>query len=341
MTLKSLSILSCCLALARCMAFDTDPDQGGPALTPAQIAKLSRTVISIRVEQTHRVALGVVVRATGMALVPAEAFSNGLATRTSSGQVIPNYVSQATIAVVLHDGAAVAARLVNIDPRTGLAAIQLALPPDARLAAVEPIDELRIAPGQKAAVIAQGRKPMEAVFTGSVAVGIDSATRQYLPLVEFHVQELATGLGGAAIFTMDGKFAGMVRAQETAGTVIINRPQATWFALSGKLVARVADGFSKEPFKVRHRWIGVECQSAANAQGAVVGRIAFNGPGQAAGLFPGDVIIAAGGKVIRSAADLAAVVFDQDEGALIEIKVLRNRLPITTRLKVAVQESPP
>jgi membrane-associated protease RseP (regulator of RpoE activity) len=94
-------------------------------------------------------------------------------------------------------------------------------------------------------------------------------------------------------------------------------------------------------------WLGLRLQDLApdlapkfglpvDAGGALVADVTAQGPGQAAGLHPGDVIQAFGGRTVDSAAGLKALVVSS-AGQDTVLKIWRNAAPLELKVKVGTK----
>jgi S1-C subfamily serine protease len=82
----------------------------------------------------------------------------------------------------------------------------------------------------------------------------------------------------------------------------------------------LSDGRSSGP---RRPWLGIYTEEVEG--GLLVQRVADDGPAMAAGIKPGDIISAAGGKPIVSMADFYRKVWAQGEpGDMISITVIKD-----------------
>lgn len=73
--------------------------------------------------------------------------------------------------------------------------------------------------------------------------------------------------------------------------------------------------------------------------GALVAVVEPDGPATRAGVRPGDVIVEYDGKAVRSSDDLVQMVVNSKPGSEVPIKVIRDKQPVTLRIRVEELES--
>ena len=130
--------------------------------------------------------------------------------------------------------------------------------------------------------------------------------------------------GGAALITPSGKLIGIgslavgdaIDGEQTVpGNMFL--PIDRLKSVLGDLLS---DGRSSGP---RKPWLGIYTEEVEG--GLLVQRVADDGPAMAAGIKPGDIIVAAGGKPIVSMADFYRKVWAQGEpGDMISITIIKG-----------------
>ena len=130
--------------------------------------------------------------------------------------------------------------------------------------------------------------------------------------------------GGAALITPSGKLIGIgslavgdaIDGEQTVpGNMFL--PIDRLKSVLGDLLS---DGRSSGP---RRPWLGIYTEVVGG--GLLVQRVADDGPAMAAGIKPGDIIVAAGGKPIVSMADFYRKVWAQGEpGDMISITIIKG-----------------
>lgn len=286
-------------------------------------------------------AVGVIVRANGVVLVPAEAFATGQGRSTLTGMV-PNYFSadEASVSITMPTGREVPGRFLSVDQRTSLASIQIAGPIASAFETVGAKTTPKVSAGDKVTVISPFRQPIPATLTGGIAAGVDQVSRKFLPLVEIRLSRPATGLTGAVVLDSKDQFVGILRAQQApvAGSSLIREtPTDRWFALSPEMVERVAEGLSKPPYMVPHPYIGLQCDNALKIEGAVITSVTLNSPAALAGLRVGDIIVEADGRPVHTSPDFAEIIFAQSVGSRIQLTVIRGGGRIALVLAITAQ----
>ena len=241
------------------------------------------------------------------------------------------------------DGRSMGASLIGNDPDTDLAVLRLdgEAPAFARLG-----DARRLRVGQL--VIAIGN-PFG--FQATVTAGVVSALGRTLRartgrLIDSIIQTdaaLNPGNSGGPLVTSSGEVIGI-------NTAIIAAAQGICFAISANTVEFVASRLIREG-RVRRAYIGLSGQNMmlprrfvrfhglAGECAVRVEDTASDGAARAAGLMPGDVIVAFDGVPIGSVDDLHRLLVDERVGVRAPITVLRH----SERLNLAItpSEAPP
>jgi Do/DeqQ family serine protease len=243
------------------------------------------------------------------------------------------------ITVRLSDSRKFTATLVGRDPKTDLAVLKVEAP--APLPAAELGDSDRLRVGQW--VVAIGN-PFG--LDRTVTVGIVSATartRVGVTTYENFIQTDASinpGNSGGPLLSLDGRVIGINTAIVAAGQGIgFSIPINEAKSVMGQLIARG---------KVVRGWLGIVIQDVTDElatsfgvrerEGVLVADVMKGGPGEAAGLRPGDVIVDLGGAKIREVPDLQRRVANVAPGQTVAVGVIRDRAP--QRLSVRVGEMP-
>jgi S1-C subfamily serine protease len=145
------------------------------------------------------------------------------------------------------------------------------------------------------------------------------------------------GVGGArsdggAVFDERGRFLGLGIGREDGETVAV--PGASVMSVARSLVERG---------RVDRAWIGVEAadlprQDALDRSldgGAVLLTVAGEGPAAAAGLQPGDVVVAVDGRTVNGMAALADALADAGPGRTVTVTYIRDAGRADTTVTVA------
>ena len=243
------------------------------------------------------------------------------------------------ITVRLSDSRKFTATLVGRDPKTDLAVLKVQAPTPLPTAELGDSERLRV--GQW--VVAIGN-PFG--LDRTVTVGIVSATartRVGVTTYENFIQTDASinpGNSGGPLLSLDGRVIGINTAIVAAGQGIgFSIPINEARSVMGQLMARG---------KVVRGWLGIVIQDLTDdlatsfgvreREGVLVADVMKGGPGEAAGLRPGDVIVQFGATKIREVPDLQRRVANVAPGESVDLRVIRDRTP--RRLEVRVAEMP-
>ena len=147
------------------------------------------------------------------------------------------------------------------------------------------------------------------------------------------------GNSGGPLFNMDGEVIGvntMIYSQ-SGGSVGIG------FSIPSELVVPVIEQL-KDYGETRRGWLGVMIQNVTEelakdmdleeARGALIQKVAENGPADKAGIEEGDVIISYNKEDINDMRDLTTKVANTDIGKNIKIKVIRFGKIIDLKVKI-------
>jgi serine protease Do len=243
------------------------------------------------------------------------------------------------ITVRLSDSRKFTAKLVGRDPKTDLAVLKVEAPAPLPVAELGDSERLRV--GQW--VVAIGN-PFG--LDRTVTVGIVSATartRVGVATYENFIQTDASinpGNSGGPLLNLDGRVIGINTAIVAAGQGIgFSIPINEAKSVMGQLIARG---------KVVRGWLGIVIQDVTDElassfgvrerEGVLVADVMKGGPGEAAGLRPGDVIVELGGTKIREVPDLQRRVAAVAPGQTVAVGVVREQKP--QRFSVRVGEMP-
>lgn len=173
-----------------------------------------------------------------------------------------------------------------------------------------------------------------------------TTNNRYVPLNEVQMEASSAPVGGALVFTRSGELMGVVGAllQTKGGEMnMLSRQldnsygpqgQTISYTLGQAVIQRVVNGFKSEGHQVKHPTIGLFFKGSD--AGVVVDRVTEGGPSALAGLRPGDLVREADGKAIKSPTELAVVLFDQNPGDELVLKVQRGSETFDAKVRVGV-----
>ena len=178
---------------------------------------------------------------------------------------------------------------------------------------------------------------------GSVTAGILSARQRDInsgPYDDFLQTDapINRGNSGGPMFNMDGQVIGINTAiySPSGGSIGIG------FAIPSALAEEVVDELKNEADHTVHRgWLGVRIQAVTDeiaeslglgkARGALVASVNDNGPAQAAGIEPGDVILSFNGKDVDDMRRLPRLVAETPVDKTVAVTLWRKRAQTNAR----------
>ncbi len=315
--------------------FVSAPPQRGPRDT------FSETVIQV-VEDIGPAVIG--VRRTSRARGLYDGAGSGVIISPDGYALTNNHVVSGAgkIEAILHDGSVSSAEVVGCDPDTDLALLRLN---SKGHHAAELGDSAALRVGELAIAIGN---PLG--LQATVTVGVVSALRRTLRgesgrLIEDVIQTdaaLNPGNSGGALVDGRGAVIGI-------NTAIIGGAQGLCFAVPSSTAKIVIPELMRDGRVVRG-WLGIGGQTQelsralgrrlglAVESGVLVVAVAKGGPGEAAGLEEGDVVLTLDGAPTPSVDAIHKLLTRQRIGRAVELNVLRNGA--RTKLKLAVAARP-
>ena len=243
------------------------------------------------------------------------------------------------INVRLSDARKLTATLVGSDPKTDLAVLKVNSPTPLPAADLGDSETLRV--GQWAIAIGN---PFG--LDRTVTVGIISATartRVGVATYENFIQTDASinpGNSGGPLLNLDGRVIGV-------NTAIVASGQGIGFSIPINMAKEVMRQLIARGRVVRG-WLGIVIQDVNDElaqtfgvrekEGVLVADVMRGGPAEAAGLKAGDVIVEFGEGPIKEVPDLQRRVAAISPGTAVNMKVIRDRAPVS--LKVVIGEMP-
>jgi Do/DeqQ family serine protease len=247
------------------------------------------------------------------------------------------------VEVRLADGRDTVARVVGTDPETDIAVLKVELE---RLPAITLGDSRSLQVGDPVLAIGNPFNVGQTVTAGIVsALG---RSRLGLSTFENFIQTDAAinpGNSGGALVDARGALVGINTAiySSSGGNLGIG------FAVPIDLAREVMDGLVREGRVVRG-WIGVEPRDITpelaesmqlpSRDGVLVAGVLQGGPASAAGLRPGDVVLALGGQPVRSTNELLRAVAALKPGTRTAVVVQRGGQRAEVAVTVAERPAP-
>ena len=130
--------------------------------------------------------------------------------------------------------------------------------------------------------------------------------------------------GGAALLGRDGQLLGIGSLMVNDAVIGAGEAPGNMFVPIDVLKPILADLIKRGRSSIKsHPWLGVY---TAEHEGRIfVTRTASEGPGEAAGVKPGDIIIGIGGELARDKADFLRKVWSQgDAGTVVPLDIMRS-----------------
>jgi len=247
-----------------------------------------------------------------------------------SGLIVTNHhvIQDADeVTVTLNDGRELKADVMGTDPDTDLALLKVTSDQPLAVATFANSDNVRVGD----AVIAIGN-PFG--LGGTVTAGIVSAKAREIGAGRYDDflqidAPINRGNSGGPTFNLNGEVIGVNTAihSPTGGNVGIGF--AIPASLTQKIIADLQDDGT-----VERGWLGVHIQAVdadlaeslglETESGALIARLAEDGPAAAIGIEPGDVIISYDGQAIETLRDLTRAVADTKPGTETDVVVWRD-----------------
>jgi len=235
------------------------------------------------------------------------------------------------ITVTLSDGTELPAKLIGTDPRSDIAVLRVKS--DHQLPFIALGDSAAVRPGEW--VVAMGNPfGLGGTVTAGIvsALGRDIGSGPYDDYIQVDAP-INQGNSGGPLFTQDGHVIGINTAilSPTGGSVGIG------FAIPSAMVQKIVAELLDKGVVTRG-YLGVESQKVSasmasalhlpnahgDANGALVANVEAASPAAAAGVQPGDVIVAVNGAPIKQPRDLAVAVAAHKPGDHAKLTVLRD-----------------
>ena len=242
-----------------------------------------------------------------------------------------------TIKVTLSNDEVYDAEVIGLDPRMDLALLKIDSKQEFPFVKFGNSKESRV--GEWVVAIGNPFGLGGTVTAGIIsALGRDIRSGPYDRFIQTDAP-INKGNSGGPLFNMDGEVIGvntMIYSQ-SGGSVGIG------FSIPSELVVPVIEQL-KDYGETRRGWLGVMIQNVTEelakdmdleeARGALIQKVAENGPADKAGIEEGDVIISYNKEDINDMRDLTTKVANTDIGKNIKIKVIRFGKIIDLKVKI-------
>lgn len=271
---------------------------------------------------------------------------SGVIIDSSQGLVLTNnhVIDKADkIMVTLNDGRQLNAELIGTDPEADIAIIKV---PASNLTQLPIADSSQLKVGDFVVAIGNPFGLGQTVTSGIVSalgrsgLGIEG----YEDFIQTDAS-INPGNSGGALVNLRGELIGMNTAilAPTGGNVGIG------FAIPTNMIMPIKDLLVKHG-EVKRGLLGVTTQDLTpelvnafnleNKQGAAISRIENNSPAAKAGLEPGDIIVLANGRLVKSSQDIRNIVGLLQIGDNVNIEYFRGNEKKSVVATIGKQEQP-
>jgi len=271
---------------------------------------------------------------------------SGVIIDSSQGLVLTNnhVIDKADkILVTLNDGRQLTAELVGTDPEADVAIIRI---PGNNLTQLAIADSSQLKVGDFVVAIGNPFGLGQTVTSGIVsALGRSGlGIEKYENFIQTDAS-INPGNSGGALVNLRGELIGMNTAilAPTGGNVGIG------FAIPTNMIMTIKESLVKHG-EVRRGLLGVTTQDLTpelvsafnleNKHGAAISRIESNSPAAKAGLEPGDIIVSANGRPIKTSHDIRNIVGLLQVGDKVDIEYFRGNEKKSVVATIGKQELP-
>ncbi|GIW41641.1 MAG: PDZ domain-containing protein [Candidatus Binatia bacterium] len=284
------------------------------------IRRLARVTVGIetRVRQSHPSA----------AILGAERSGTGTVVDPEGLVLTVNYVvvGAESIEVTLGSGHVYPARLVGQDFRTGIAVLRIeGIPVPCRYPSPRRSETCR--PGEDVVVLAslggEKRRANNGVIT---AIEPFDAYWEYRLERAIFTTAVNPGLGGAPLFDLRGNLLGIVALDlGQIGRFTLAIPIDAFLDARDELLAH-----GHRVSELPRAWVGLYCYTERDR--VIVAGVLPGSPAEAAGLRPGDVILAVDEQEVGSRADLYRSLWKRRPGERVRFRVYRDRQVVSVEV---------
>ncbi|MCC7101652.1 MAG: serine protease [Fimbriimonadaceae bacterium] len=280
---------------------------------------------------------GVTPLSDGLALLGTKDNPTGVAVQIDKEHlflVASNLVPTETATAYCAKGDHYTVRVVARDDITQLSLVRIENWPSQSSRVFQVASEKVVATTKLAAQLPSGIVPGQLVSMDRT--GVLMGSRRYVRLWEVRFESTDQKLGGAPVFTVDGRLAGIMNATlQPYGEVItakipLDAPprfgpkgMTVGYALGPKVLSRVVEGFLNEDRTPLHPTVGMYFRKATGG-GVELTSITQGSAAARAGLKVGDVLTKLDNEVIKDAYWLAARLFESEIGESLQFQMRRD-----------------
>jgi serine protease DegS len=231
-----------------------------------------------------------------------------------------NYVvlGAAEVRVTLLDGSEHEGQVVKHDFRSGLGLVRI---PAGGLPALTPYSAASLALGQDVFCVASIGEGAARIANGGVSyIGPFDANWEYVLERAIMTTSMNPGLGGGPLVDAFGRMVGVVSLNlNEIGRFSLAIPVDYYLDARDQFLAGGRRGMGTRA------WLGVFCY-AMNAHVVIAG-VLPDGPGDRAGLKPGDVVLAVDGRQVGDRASLYRTLWTRQPGEAVTLDIFRGSEP--------------
>ena len=298
----------------------------------ALVAIGSGTAFAATRTTSHQIGTGVVVIETNLAYQNAAAAGTGIVL-TSSGRILTNnhvIAGATTIRVVVPKTThTYAARVVGYDRTADVAVLQLQKASNLKTVTTGDASSLKLGARVTAVGNAGGtgrltssRGNVTGLHKSITVQGDDGTTEQLTGLIETNAA-LQPGDSGGPLLNSAGRVVGIDTAASSSSPFAVSASNDGYAIPIGKattIAKQIVSGKSSATVHIgATAFLGVQLEPSFAGQGATIAGVVPGAPAAAAGLVPGDVIIAVAGKAVSGPSDIAPIILTHKPGDRITI----------------------
>jgi S1-C subfamily serine protease len=298
----------------------------------ALIAIGSGTAFAATRTTSHQIGTGVVVIETNLAYQNAAAAGTGIVL-TSSGRILTNnhvIAGATTIRVVVPKTThTYTARVAGYDTTADVAVLQLQKASNLKTVTTADASSLKLGARVTAVGNAGGtgrltssRGNVTGLHKSITVQGDNGTTEQLTGLIETNAA-LQPGDSGGPLLNSAGRVVGMDTAASSGSPFAVSASNDGYAIPIGKattIAKQIVSGKSSATVHIgATAFLGVQLEPSFAGQGATIVGVVPGAPAAAAGLVPGDVIIAVAGKAVGGPSDIAPIILTHKPGDRITI----------------------